>query len=147
MKTLFFSYLEIVKKRIKSYWYIALIVIAVIVTLNLLFPDVGCCGMKLIFGIPCPTCGMTRSFLALLRFDFVAAFNYHPLFWMIPIIAFVWFFNERPWVSMLFHNKVFWIVCISSFIILYIVRFYFVFPQAPLEYNPNSLRRLLDSLF
>lgn len=49
--------------------------------------DIGCV-FRLMTGIPCPGCGMTRAWLAALRFDFAAAFAYHPLFWMVPI-AFV----------------------------------------------------------
>lgn len=49
--------------------------------------DIGCV-FRLMTGIPCPGCGMTRAWLAALRFDFAAALAYHPLFWMVPI-AFV----------------------------------------------------------
>lgn len=38
------------------------------------------CPVRLIFGIECPSCGMTRAFLSALRLDFKAAFSYHPLF-------------------------------------------------------------------
>ncbi len=44
------------------------------------------CPMKLIFGIDCPGCGMTRACKAFLRLDFVAAFQYHSLF-PIPILV------------------------------------------------------------
>lgn len=49
--------------------------------------DIGCV-FRLMTGIPCPGCGMTRAWLAALRLDFAAAFAYHPLFWVVPI-AFV----------------------------------------------------------
>lgn len=38
------------------------------------------CPIRLISGLPCPACGMTRACMAALRFDFSAAFYYHPLF-------------------------------------------------------------------
>ena len=44
------------------------------------------CFFKLIFKIPCPGCGMTRAYKALLRLDLPAAFAFHPLF---PIPA-IW---------------------------------------------------------
>lgn len=53
--------------------------------------DIGCV-FRLMTGIPCPGCGMTRAWLAALRLDFAAAFAYHPLFWVVPIafaLAFV----------------------------------------------------------
>ncbi len=42
------------------------------------------CLFRFITGLPCPSCGMTRSFLSLLSFDFAASFAYHPL--LIPAL-------------------------------------------------------------
>lgn len=42
------------------------------------------CGMKSLFGVGCPTCGMTRAFHALLHADFSASFAYHPL--LVPML-------------------------------------------------------------
>ena len=38
----------------------------------------GECGMKVQFGIPCPQCGMTRSWVGAVRGDFWNAFLYSP---------------------------------------------------------------------
>jgi len=35
--------------------------------------------MRLLFHIPCPSCGSTRALAALSRFDFVAALCFNPL--------------------------------------------------------------------
>ena len=40
----------------------------------------GRCPAKIFLGGPCPGCGLTRAYLAVLRLDFSAAFRYHPLF-------------------------------------------------------------------
>jgi hypothetical protein len=37
------------------------------------------CAFKRITGLPCPSCGATRSALALARFDFADAFVHYPL--------------------------------------------------------------------
>jgi hypothetical protein len=37
----------------------------------------GECGMKAAFGVPCPQCGMTRSWVYLVRGDLVSAFNFN----------------------------------------------------------------------
>ena len=37
------------------------------------------CPFRSLFGLPCPTCGATRSALALARFDFVHALVHYPL--------------------------------------------------------------------
>ena len=52
------------------------------------------CPVKHFLGVSCPGCGMTRACLSALRFDFSAAFYYHPL-WivMLPLVAsllFLW---------------------------------------------------------
>lgn len=47
---------------------------------------VGCIA-RTMTGIPCPGCGMTRAYLALLRGDAMAAAAYHPLFWTVPVAA------------------------------------------------------------
>ena len=51
------------------------------------------CPFKLIFGIDCPGCGLTRACISALKFDLKAAFDYHPLFllfaaWMVYFIFF-----------------------------------------------------------
>lgn len=43
------------------------------------------CPFHYITGIPCPTCGMGRSLLAMLRLDLAAAFSYHPM--TLPVCA------------------------------------------------------------
>lgn len=45
------------------------------------------CIFKSITGIPCPSCGLTRGFRALLKGDIVSAFNYNIL--TIPIFIFL----------------------------------------------------------
>lgn len=53
------------------------------------------CPFRHLTGIPCPSCGMSRAWVAALRLDFAAAFSHHPLFWSIPILAVFFIFGER----------------------------------------------------
>lgn len=53
------------------------------------------CLFKKLFGIPCPGCGMTRAYLALLRFDIRGAFEMHPMFWSVPILLVFYLFDGR----------------------------------------------------
>ncbi len=46
------------------------------------------CPIRYVTGIPCPGCGLTRAYWAVLHLDFAAAFSYHPLFWLIPFLLF-----------------------------------------------------------
>ncbi len=48
------------------------------------------CPLHLLTGWQCPGCGVTRMFLALLRFDFSTAYQYNPaLFVLTPILGVV----------------------------------------------------------
>jgi hypothetical protein len=49
-----------------------------------LYVAIGC-PFRLLTGIPCPGCGMTRAFLSAFQLDFRSAFLYHPLF---PVVLF-----------------------------------------------------------
>ena len=47
------------------------------------------CVFRLITGLQCPGCGVSRMLMALLRFDFVSAFHYNPAVLLTaPIILF-----------------------------------------------------------
>lgn len=70
----------------------ALIALAAVGLLLLLFLIFSIpCPIKYITGISCAGCGMTRAWLSVLRLDLALAFEYHPLFWALPIafVAFV----------------------------------------------------------
>jgi len=47
------------------------------------------------FGIPCPGCGMTRAFLALLKLDFWEAFKYNALIFYMPYLFLYIFFDWK----------------------------------------------------
>ncbi len=76
------------------------------------------CPVKLIFGIDCPGCGMTRAFLAALRFDYGAAFSFHPLFPIFAIEAAYFFFHDLFPEKISVPKKAELIVSISSLILL-----------------------------
>lgn len=44
------------------------------------------CPIKFITGISCAGCGMTRAWFSLLHLDFAAAYSFHPLFWLPPVV-------------------------------------------------------------
>lgn len=51
------------------------------------------CPFKFFLGVPCLGCGMTRALISCLKLDFVAAFNYHPLFGFVIIAGILWCLN------------------------------------------------------
>lgn len=58
------------------------------------------CIFQMLFDMPCPGCGMTRALLSVLRLDFVSAFNYHPMFWSVPVVFAFLIFDGK-----IFKNK------------------------------------------
>lgn len=53
------------------------------------------CPIRWITGVPCPGCGLSRAYLALLGCDIGQAFAFHPLFWAVPLIIGSAFWWER----------------------------------------------------
>ncbi|MCY2968525.1 MAG: DUF2752 domain-containing protein [Planctomycetota bacterium] len=45
------------------------------------------CFSRSWFGIPCPGCGLTRSFVSLAHFDWAAAWRFHRLGWLLALVT------------------------------------------------------------
>ncbi len=98
------------------------------------------CYFRSIFGIPCPGCGMSRAWISFFKTDFASAFRFHPLFWVVPVIAVVIIFKKNSVIKKINQSYLFWIVTALAFISVYIIRMYFLFPNTPpLQYNNKSI--------
>ena len=53
------------------------------------------CLFKHFLGIECPGCGMSRAVLSVIKFDFAAAFGYHPMVWSLPILYLYFLFGGK----------------------------------------------------
>lgn len=95
-----------------------LIFILSIIILVVFYYSVGC-PIRWMTGVSCPSCGMTRAAMALLRFDFTAAYNYHPLIFILPIVAIVYFFRKRLSKKA---QTFFFVLFIALMLIVYILR-------------------------
>ncbi len=64
------------------------IVLKILLTAILLiwYLTIGC-PFKWLTGISCPGCGMTRAFFSLISGDFMAAWNFHPLIYFLPLLV------------------------------------------------------------
>lgn len=80
------------------------------------------CPTKMLLGISCPGCGMTRACLAVLRFDFKDAFFYHPLFILVPFMGIAFLWKERFPKRLL---RAFWIGISIIFILVWLYRLLF----------------------
>ena len=70
--------------NLRSKLLIAAAIIAWIVVTTLLFDET--CPFYGLFGIRCPGCGMTRAALCVLRGDLAGAWEYHAMFWSLPLL-------------------------------------------------------------
>ena len=68
---------------------LAFLILLIFGVLAIFFLDINCI-FKSIFGIPCPGCGLTRAFRAILHGNFLEAEKYNIL--SIPILIFYLFF-------------------------------------------------------
>ena len=66
------------------------------------------CLFRTFFHVVCPGCGMTRAVVSLLRLDFRAAWGYHPMVFVLPVMVLYFLFDGRlfrqKWV-----NRCIWI--------------------------------------
>lgn len=106
------------------------------------------CPINLVFGIPCPSCGMTRAVLSLLRGDIVTAFCMHPLVFTLPFIA---VFFAVGAVSPTFAKSkaalVLAIITLFLFVATYGLRIAFSFGIEPMAFNRRSLLFLIIDFF
>ncbi len=74
------------KKKLNIFALVRMVLyLILIITFILIDPDKlesrgSFCGSFLIFGIKCPTCGVTRGFCNFLHLNFVKAYSYNKLF-------------------------------------------------------------------
>ena len=93
------------------------------------------CGIKLLFGIPCPTCGMTRAYFSLISGDLHAAFAYQPLFWLLPLCLILCVFIKNTNA-----RRAVFIICGAAYFIVYIIRMFMYFPDtAPMDFSSDAV--------
>lgn len=66
------------------------LIVAIIWLLTFIMPKTGLgfniCPVRIVTDFPCPLCGITRSLTCISHGDFSAAFNYHPLGFLVYLI-------------------------------------------------------------
>ncbi len=105
-----------------------------------IFINGSTCVVRVITGLPCPGCGLTRASISLLHFDFPGAFHYHPLVYLIIplfIITAVLLLTRKTTIWKL--APLFIVVGIVMSIV-YVIRLYLFFPDIePMIYDSNSV--------
>lgn len=127
---------SIKNKNIKSYLSFILLFLAIVLFMELFFGN--SCILKVIIGMPCPSCGMTRAWLSLLlKRNLRMAFYFHPLFFTVPIICILIFIEQFLNKKM---NKYIYLCILILYIAVYIYRMYKMFPGvSPMDFNKNSI--------
>ena len=101
------------KKLISVFLILAIAIIMYVLKIPCLF--------KMILGIECPSCGITRAYISLLKLDFAKAFAYNKLFWIVPLCFLFYFFDgkifKRKWLNT-FIEVVFFLLIFANWIFL-----------------------------
>ena len=111
------------KQKAKAHVVYFSIIIIFIVIINSF--DIGC-PILYLFDIPCPTCGVSRSLLSLVRLDIKGYFNYQPM--GIPLLISVWFMLH---IKLFQHTKMiyaFVVLTLVSNTFLYVYRLLYNIP-------------------
>lgn len=106
----------LLKDRLKT------LIIIFVIYLPFLLLQIGC-PLRFSTGITCPGCGMTRAILSAIRLHFDEAFYYHPLFWLSPLMVFLYLFEGYLKKSLV---KIAWVSTILAFIITYVIRLFII---------------------
>jgi len=111
-------------------------------------PIENLCVFRKITGFPCPSCGMTRAHIELLKADFAKALEYHPLFILPSLVLITIIFSKKIKIlNRIIKNNFIIISFIAIFLTVYILRFINLFPnEEPFLYDYDSyIYILLDN--
>jgi hypothetical protein len=79
------------------------------------------CMIRQLTGVICPTCGMSRAWLACFRLEFRAAFFYHPMFWSIPVLALAFLLDGYAFPGKKATHVIYW-VTLLGFALTWVIR-------------------------
>lgn len=144
--------LELLKKDIKN-MYLPLICIVVYIIAGNLFAG-KICPLRMICGLPCPGCGITRAFLLVLQGKFYEATMMHP-FWIAVVLIVVLYLAFRYLGGNLRQSKKIvraLRICLIAILILciayYIYRMIYWFPnREPMVYDENNMIYMFKNIF
>ena len=125
------------RRDITTYGRMAVAFAATMLAMNVLIGHT--CTFRLMAGIPCPWCGITRATALLLTGHFSDSWQMHPMAVFYILLGLL--FLVYRYVGRL--GAVFWISLAAVFaatVVVYIVRFPEMFPGSPpFRYDPENL--------
>lgn len=129
---------ERIKEDIVQYWPAAAVLAVYTAAVNLAFHNF--CPMVILSGLPCPGCGLTRSFLALASGKIEQSLFINPM--GIPILGVLIYFF---WNRYILGRKARYMTllmgaCVILLLILYFWRMHIFFPdRVPYVYTENNI--------
>jgi len=139
--------LKELNKLFKKYFFPVAICIFFLEIINFLFGSV--CYSTILFGIPCPACGITRAAKLLLTGHFRESFQMHPLLFLVIIGVVIYPLLKKLLKNYRFFINSYVIICILIFVCFYIYRLQKYYPNVePMVYKEDNLlvkaRALID---
>lgn len=133
------EYFDEAKNKLWGMKFPLAVIVVYLAIFEIFFPDRTNCLVQNITGFPCPTCGMTRAYKSLLHLDIKGAFEWHPLFWLVPLVAVVMLLqNHRHFKKI--NMTYFSLGIFIPSILVYTYRMVQIFPNSePLDYEWSSL--------
>ena len=102
------------------------LLLAVAVAMYFVVQQGNGCVLRRITGVPCPACGMTRAWYAALDFRLGDAFRYHPMFWCVPALGFLYLLDGFP-IPGARGSRILYVVLLVAFAATYFFRLLFYF--------------------
>ena len=132
---------NLLRKDLKMLWPAIIVVLLCFAALDLFFHKV--CIFALITGLPCPGCGLSRAFAALVRGDLNGAVSCNAMIFLwIPLVIYL-AYCRYIFKKMQAFTPALIIVCLIT-IAYYLYRMIYVYPSEPvMVYYENNLLSVL----
>lgn len=122
---------------VKKYWVGIILSIIAMIIFNYIFGSV--CFSTIVFGIPCPACGITRATLLLLTGHFRESFQMHPLLILVILGIITYVIIKKRLKNYRFFIKIYVIICLVIFVVFYIYRMKLYYPNLePMVYRQDN---------
>lgn len=127
-------------KDLKRYWIAIIIFVIYNVVIRTVFH--AFCPFWIIYGLPCPGCGITRAAIYLLSGQVVRAYNLNPaIFAWAPLIVYGFISRYILGKKIRYGNMLLIVVCVIT-LLMYGYRMVFIFPSnPPLTYNYHCIMK------
>ena len=104
--------------------------------------DTSLCFVRSMTGYPCPGCGLTSAGVELLKGNFVSAWNFNAMIYLLPLAVAV-FLLDKKFIRPKFPRFAlyFYLSCAAIMVIYFIVRLWLYFPDGvhPMNISPDTL--------